>query len=116
MRIEKLANGWRVVIPKGCRNSEMVYQIPIANDGPLFIRDQQEHIARKVSIRAFQMENQFKSWKAPGDYDRWAEKNRVGDWNDWFHTSLREMEEQAWMLYRKWCDWHFEKYGWNAYL
>ena len=114
MRIEHLPQGWRIVIPETDHNSEFVYDMPIVSDGPEHIRAEQLRLARKLAIRAFSMENFFKAWRKPSDFMEWAQKNRVGDWNDWFHVDMDLMREDAWALQREYWDWHFETFGWNA--
>lgn len=119
MIIEKLPMGWRITIPESDNNCEFSYDVPIVKDGPKHIRVEQEKIARKVAIRAYSMEQRFKN----NEYDAWADKNLRGDptlqpwlkWNEYFHDELASMVEDAWALWREWCDWHFETFGWNAY-
>jgi hypothetical protein len=114
MKIDRLANGWRITIPATEINCEFTYNLPIMKDGPEWIRAEQKRVARRFAIRAFAMENQFKGWRKPGDFEAWAEKNRVV-WNEWFHDSMADLSEAAWALYREWCDWHWKTYGFNAY-
>lgn len=111
MKIDHLPQGWRITIPESENNMEFSYDLPIVTDGPEHIRVEQARIARAFAVRAFSMENRFKN----NEFDAWAERNRVGNWNDWFHTALEELKEEAWALWREWCDWHWETYGWNAY-
>jgi len=115
MKIDKLANGWRITIPATEINCEFIYELPIMATGPERIRTEQGRIARRFAIRAHSMEQQFKAWRKPGDFDAWAEKNRIGNWNDWYHGAMGELSEAAWALYREWCDWHWKTYGFNAY-
>lgn len=115
MTIEKLSDGWRITIPESEINCEFSYDLPIVQDGPEHIRVEQMRIARRFAVRAFSMEQQFKQWRKPGDFEAWAEKNKIGDWNEWFHDALDMLKESAWALWREWCDWHWNKYGFNAY-
>lgn len=124
MILKKLSGGWYITIPQTENNSEFLYLIPIAPDGPERIREAQTKIARRMTIRAFAMENFFKT--LPKDWDgywsenkespfrKWEIKNRQY-WNDYFHTEMSKMSEEAWALWREYKDWHFAKYGWNAY-
>lgn len=60
------------------------------------------------------MEGFFKRWRKPEDFDEWERKNRL-NWNEWFHDQAAELEDRGYALYKEYCDWHLDKFGWNAY-
>lgn len=118
MKIEKYEMGWVITVPETDHNSEFRYEMPIMRTGPVRIMREQERIARRLAIRAFQMENFFNLLRKAGGgfvcFEAWELRNRL-NWNDWFHAEMQMMEEEAQMLQREWYDWHWEKFGWNAY-
>ncbi len=114
MIIQKTNEGWRVIVPETDHNSEFSYDMPICTSGPEYIGKEQTKLARQLALLLFSMENFFKSWKRPEDFQEWERKNKM-NWNDWFHTRADELREDAWALWREWGDWHFREYGWNAY-
>lgn len=88
--------------------------MPICTDGPAHIRAEQIKLARALALRLFSMENFFKAWKCPEDFQDWEQHNKM-NWNDYYHADADDLRDRAWALWREWSDWHFMTYGWNAY-
>ena len=114
MIVQKLSEGWRLIVPETPNNSEFTYDMPICSGGPEHIEAEQIRLARRLALLLFSMENFFKAWKRPEDFEKWEEHNKM-NWNDWYHTRAEMLRENAWALWREWGDWHFQKYGWNAW-
>lgn len=128
MRIEKTSWGRILTIPTSSVNSEFSYHLrevrKINKNDP----DEQELInrlevpeqkaIRKLTILLFSMENFFKTLEKHGEhgilplltpFQTWEAHNRM-DWNDWFHTQAKLLEEEINSYSFKYAD--ESKHGW----
>lgn len=109
MKIVETSYGNEIIIPERKWNCEFTYKVRRVKVINRFDRQhpaikvlakQEERVYRKLVILAFSMDNFFKELDkikeedAPKMFDTWEKHNRM-DWNEYFHESLRMLEEEV---------------------